>query len=151
MDSFCVPELLEAVASRENARLDKLIRFSGARLGQSVCVAGRGAVDLLVALCQRQFQRVACVRRSTGASADEGNDVLIVGGSTVSECMIASLSEGVKLLKDGGALVARLDRVDDDCEVQACLTAAGREITSTVFELSDEVLVRHTVRVKRAA
>ncbi len=130
----------------DGADHERMLRLAGAGPQSAVCVAGRGAVDLLVKLCRDGFARVECLRQATCACADGSADVLVIPGGLATESLVSVLLRTARVLRDGGVLVLRLDEIDDDCAVQAALAGLNWRADSAVYDLSAGVLVAHRVR-----
>jgi hypothetical protein len=124
-----------------------LLHLLGIRPGQSVGVAGPGSLDVMVALCRAGWERVECALQATCAGADETSDLLILTGPPGSFGALAART--AKLLKDGGVLVAVIERVEDDVAIRAALMAKGMTILQTTLNAQGPRIVAH--RVARAA
>jgi hypothetical protein len=128
----------------------RLVNLSRANADDLVSVAGPSALDLLSLLCRDNFERVQCARQATCAAANDSSDVLILAGPVSRGALTEQLQRTVRLLRDGGVLAVQLNDLDDDLALQRWLEACGFEVASTVFDLSHEVLVAHTVRRRQA-
>jgi len=126
------------------------VKLSRAASKDRVSVAGPGALDLLSLLYRDDFERVQCARQATCGAADDASDVLIVVGAISAAALPRQLQRIMRMLRDGGALAAQLGDLDDDVILQRWLGEHGFEVSSTVFDLSHEVLVAHTV-IRRPA
>lgn len=71
--------------------------------------------------------------------------MLLIAGLMQPEDLRALIIGACHLLNDGGALVVQLGSRGEDALVRAALTAAGMNVTSSLFELSAGCLVTHTV------
>ena len=143
--------VVEPWAQGNQPCFERLLRLARARREAAVCTAGRGNVELMIRLCREGYAKVECLRQATCGCADGGVDLLLIPGGTVAESVTSILSRTVRVLREGGVVALKLDDVDDDCAVQAALAGLGLEVASTVFDLSDGVLVAHTVRHASAA
>jgi hypothetical protein len=123
----------------------RLVNLSRAANEDLVSVAGPSALDLLSLLCRHNFERVQCARQATCGAADDASDVLILAGRLSASALPEQLQRTMRLLRDGGVLAVQLGELDDDILVQRWLETHGFDIASTVFDLSHEVLVAHTV------
>jgi hypothetical protein len=123
----------------------RLVNLSRASREHLVSVAGPWALDLLSLLCRDNFERVQCARRATCGAADDASDVLILAGRVGAQAMADQLERTLRLLRDGGVLAVQLDALDDDIALQRWLVSHGFDIASTVFDLSQDVLVAHTL------
>jgi len=108
-------------------------------------VAGPCALDALSLLCREDFARVQCARQATCAAANDASDVLILAGTIPVQTLPAQLHRTLGLLRDGGVLAVQLSQLDDDIDLQRWLDHHGFDVASTVFDLSHEVLVAHTL------
>jgi hypothetical protein len=108
-------------------------------------VAGPRALDLLSLLCRGNFERVQCARQATCGAANDASDVLILVGDVSASALPEQLQRTLRLLRDGGVLAVQLGDLDDDIVLQRWLENHGFDVASTVFDLSHEVLVAHTV------
>jgi hypothetical protein len=132
-----------AVKADPEDPLQRLILASGVRPDQPVCVAGPASLDMLAALCRAGFERVECARQATCAGADEVSDLLILTGPP--QAFGGLCARTAPLLRNGGVIVARMDRLEEDASLRAALLVHNFEIsTSTVF-LEDGVAVVHRV------
>jgi hypothetical protein len=122
-----------------------LVNLSRAANDDLVSVAGPCALDLLSLLCRANFERVQCARQATCGAADDASDVLILVGQVGASALPEQLQRTMRLLRDGGVLAVQLGELDDDIVLQRWLENHGFEVSSTVFDLSHEVLVAHTV------
>lgn len=143
--------VIEPWAQEDQTRYAKLLRLAGARRESAVCTAGKDNVELMVQLCRQGFSRVECLRQATCSCADGGVDLLLIPGGTATEAITSILARTIRVLREGGTVALKLSDVDDDCAVLAALSALGLESASTVFDLSDGVLVSHTIRHATAA
>jgi hypothetical protein len=123
----------------------RLVNLSRAASNNIISVAGPCALDLLSLLCRDNFERVQCARQATCGAANDASDVLIMVGRVDAAALPEQLQRTMRLLRDGGVLAVQLSDLDDDLALQRWLETHGFEITSTVFDLSHEVLVAHTV------
>jgi len=123
----------------------RLVNLSRAANEDLVSVAGPSALDLLSLLCRHNFERVQCARQATCGAADDASHVLILAGRLSASALPEQLQRTMRLLRDGGVLAVQLGELDDDILVQRWLETHGFDIASTVFDLSHEVLVAHTV------
>jgi len=123
----------------------RLVNLSRAASDDLVSVAGPCALDLLSVLCQDNFERVQCARQATCGAANDASDVLIMVGHVSASVLPEQLQRTMRLLRDGGVLAVQLSDLDDDLALQRWLETHGFDIASTVFDLSHEVLVAHTV------
>jgi hypothetical protein len=96
-------------------------------------------------LCRDNFERVQCARQATCGAANDASDVLLLVGQVSASALPEQLQRTMRLLRDGGVLAAQLGELDDDIALQRWLENHGFDIASTVFDLSHEVLVAHTV------
>jgi hypothetical protein len=128
----------------------RLVKLSRAASNDIVSVAGPCALDLLSLLCRDNFERVQCARQATCGAANDASDVLIMAGHVSAPALPEQLQRTLRLLRDGGVLAVQLNELDDDLVVQRWLENHGFDVASTVFDLSHEVLVAHTV-CRRAA
>lgn len=125
--------------------VDKSITLANADKTQRIGVAGPDGLAAMTALCRKGFDHVEYVRRATCHCADEASDVLLIAGLMQPEDLRALIIGACHLLNDGAALVVQLRSRGEDALVRAALTAAGMNVTSSVFELSAGCLVTHTV------
>jgi hypothetical protein len=125
---------------------EHILQLLGVNPGQAVGVAGPGSLDIMVSLCRAGFERVECALQATCAGADETSDLLILTGPP--EALGALTARTVKLLKDGGVLVAALGRAEDDVSIRAALLGKGMTILQSTLDISGGRLVAH--RVTRA-
>jgi hypothetical protein len=123
----------------------RLVNLSRAASDDLVSVAGPQALDLLSLLCRDNFERVQCARQATCGAADGASDVLILVGRVSASALPEQLQRTMRLLRDGGVLAVQLGELDDDIALQRWLENHGFEVASTVFDLSHDVLVAHTV------
>jgi hypothetical protein len=123
----------------------RVVNLSRATSEDLVSVAGPCALDLLSLLCRDNFERVQCARQATCGAADDASDVLILAGCVSASGLAEQLQRTMRLLRDGGVLAVQLGDLDDDIVLQRWLENHGFEVGSTVFDLSHEVLVAHTV------
>jgi len=123
----------------------RLVNLSRAASEDLVSVAGPCALDLLSLLCRDNFERVQCARQATCGAADDASDVLILAGCVSASGLAEQLQRTMRLLRDGGVLAVQLGDLDDDIVLQRWLENHGFDVASTVFDLSHEVLVAHTV------
>ncbi len=123
----------------------RLVTLSRAACGDRISVAGPCALDVLTHLCRDDFERVQCAREATCSAADDASDILIVAGVVRAKALPEQLQRTLRLLRNGGVLAVQLDQLDDDIVLQRWLDDHGFEVASTVFDLSHEVLVAHTV------
>jgi len=123
----------------------RLVNLSRAASDDLVSVAGPCALDLLSLLCRANFERVQCARQATCGAADDASDVLILVGQVGASALPEQLQRTMRLLRDGGVLAVQLGELDDDIVLQRWLENHGFEVSSTVFDLSHDVLVAHTV------
>ncbi len=123
----------------------RLVNLSRAASDDLVSVAGPRALDLLSLLCRDNFERVQCARQATCGAANDASDVLLLVGQVSASALPEQLQRTMRLLRDGGVLAAQLGELDDDIALQRWLENHGFDIASTVFDLSHEVLVAHTV------
>jgi hypothetical protein len=128
----------------------RLVNLSRAASDDLVSVAGPCALDLLSLLCRANFERVQCARQATCGAADDASDVLIVVGAVSAASLAEQLQRLMRLLRDGGVLAVQLNDLDDDIVLQRWLDNQGFEVASTVFDLSHEVLVAHTINRRLA-
>jgi len=128
----------------------RLVKLSRAASNDIVSVAGPCALDLLSLLCRDNFERVQCARQATCGAANDASDVLIMAGHMSAPALPEQLQRTLRLLRDGGVLAVQLNALDDDLVVQRWLENHGFDVASTVFDLSHEVLVAHTVRRRPA-
>jgi hypothetical protein len=129
---------------------EHILQLLGVRPGQAVSVAGSGSLDVMVSLCRAGWERVECALQATCAGADETSDLLILTGPP--EALGALTARTVKLLKDGGVLVAALGRAEDDVSIRAALLAKGMTLLQTTLEAHNGPVVAHRVaRAVRAA
>lgn len=126
---------------------EQVLKLLGVRPGQAVSVAGPGSLDIMVSLCRAGWERVECALQATCAGADETSDLLILTGPP--EALGALTARTIKLLKDGGVLVAALGRAEDDVSIRAALLAKGMTILQTTLDTHDGPIIAH--RVARAA
>ena len=138
--------LVEPWARDSQTHFQRMLRLAGAGPEAAVCTAGRANVELMVRLCQAGYPRVECLRQATCTCADGGMDVLLIAGATATESLVVVLLRTARVLREGGAVVLKLQDIDDDCAVQAALASLGLEVASTVFDLAEGVFVAHTVR-----
>ena len=133
---------------------DDLVRLSRTRKTDSIAVSGPGGLELLGALFRSGYEQGVCVT-SEFPSAHEQVDAILMAGHRDADTMEKAVSRLVPHLKDGGVLACELPSFEDDRQVELRLTALGLSIESTVFDLRNKVLVRHTVgheaRLLRAA
>ncbi len=123
----------------------RLVNLSRAASDDVVSVAGPRALDLLSLLCRGNFERVQCARQATCGAANDASDVLILVGDVSASALPEQLQRTLRLLRDGGVLAVQLGDLDDDIVLQRWLENHGFDVASTVFDLSHEVLVAHTV------
>jgi hypothetical protein len=128
----------------------RLVKLSRAANDDIVSVAGPWALDLLSLLCRENFERVQCARQATCGAADDASDVLILVGHVNAAALPDQLQRTLRLLRDGGVLAVQLAELDDDLVLQRWLESHGFDVASTVFDLSHEVLVAHTVHRRPA-
>jgi hypothetical protein len=128
----------------------RLVRLSRAARSDLISVAGPCALDALSLLCRDDFERVQCARQATCAAADDASDVLILAGAVAAQALPEQLHRTLRLLRDGGVLTVQLNQLDDDIVLQRWLDAHGFDVASTVFDLSHEVLVAHTLSRRQA-
>jgi hypothetical protein len=126
---------------------EHILQLLGVSRGQAVGVAGAGSLEIMVSLCREGWERVECALQATCAGADETSDLLILTGPP--ESLGALTARTVKLLKDGGTLVAALGRPEDDMSIRAALLAKGMTILQTTLDIGGARVVAH--RVARAA
>jgi hypothetical protein len=143
---MCVLDAAAATSDGETVSR-RLVKLSRAANDDLVSVAGPWALDLLSLLCRENFERVQCARQATCGAANDASDVLIlVGRVNAAE----QLQRTLRLLRDGGELAEQLAELDDDLVLQRWLESHGFDVASTVFDLSHEVLVAHTVHRRTA-
>lgn len=108
--------------------LQSLIRLTGLRADQAVCVAGPDSLEALAELCQAGFDRVACARQATGAGADAVADLLILTGA--SDTLGALCARTAPLLRDGGLVAAWIGGAEDGPAIRTALIAHGMEVST---------------------
>ena len=128
----------------------RVVALSRAKKDDLISVAGVQGLEVLGLLCRSGFERVQCARYATCGGADGLSDTLILAGASGLDALSLELEHTLKLLKSGGTLALQLQSFDEDGELQSRLLALGYDIVCTVFDLSHEVLVRHTVSRRSA-
>ena len=131
-----------------------MICLSRARNADLIAVSGPGGLDLLGALFRMGFEQVVCLPAAVPSFREPFGAILLAGHRDF-EAVARTLRTLVPHLRDGGVLACELPTFEDDCRVETCVASLGSSINSTVFDLRNRVLVRHTVghgaRLLRAA
>lgn len=140
---------------REDAHVDgterdQVVKFARAKSTDIVACIGRHGGEMAVAFA-RCGQCASAYFEKTGRQGRKGIADLLVGDMTPRDAIGTLLCSNMQILKPGGQLVLRLQDLDDDCIVQTCLFALGYRVTSTVFDLSADVLVAHRIEVDHKA
>lgn len=134
----------------DGADLARIVAFSRARAGDIVACVGSDGHNLATAFA-RQGQCAGAYFERTGPSGPHRiADLVAVAAPTPGDAVGTLLCANMHLLKPAGRLVLRLEALDDDCVVQSCLSALGYRIASTVFDLSQDVLVAHRLEGEAA-
>lgn len=124
-------------------QLRRLVLLSRAGLRDRIVVAGPGGLELLGLLCRAGFEQVSCM--PSEIPAGESYDVLLAAGYSNAEALCACLQRMAHHLIDGGVLACELTGLDDDRKVADCLEAVSLQVASTVFDLRDKAMVRHSL------
>ncbi len=77
--------------------------------------------------------------------ANDQSDLLILAGRLPAPALAQKLRQTLSLVRTGGVVVAQLEDLDDDVQIEATLKEQLCEVRSTVFDLSHEVLVAHRI------
>ncbi len=131
-------------AGREQL-LGRMILLARAEPSSSVSIAGPDSLEVLTVLCRREFQHVQCCCSDACSAANDQSDVLLLAGQLSGSALATRLHQTLRLLRNGGIVVAHLEDLDDDLLVEATLKAEACEVRATVFDLSHEVLVAHRI------
>ena len=150
---FGVTPLPRALGANVFASPEQIVRKS-LSLAQAdrqclVSVAGPDSLAAMISLCRDGFDHVECARQATCSSADEMSDVLLIAGRQSAAELGEVVRRTCRLLRDGGVLVAQLERPADDAVIRAALMARGVHLTTSLFDLNAGCLVSH--RTQRAA
>jgi len=134
----------------DGAQLARIVAFSRAGEGDIVACVGPGGHALATAFAQKGRCTGAYFERTGPSGPRRIADLVVVAAPTSGDAVGTLLCANMHLLKPAGRLVLRLEALDDDCIVQSCLSALGYRIASTVFELSQDVLVAHSLAGEEA-
>jgi hypothetical protein len=118
--------------------------LAGVRADQTIGVAGPGGLEMAIALRRAGFDRVRCVRPPVGAGDVGGSDALILTGRP--EYLGGLAARAAPLVGDGGVIIARLERLEDDAPIRGALLVCGLEADTTVHELAGGFVVIHRIR-----
>lgn len=135
------PATVPHAPDRPSPTLDRMLRLAGARIDQSVAVAGPASLPVLVGLCRKGYERVACARTATCGGADGRSDVLFLSGPCTGAALAETLGRTARLLRDGGVIVAHEAGLNDDLVLADRLHVLGFGIDWTVHDLADACLV----------
>ncbi len=135
------PSTVPHAPDRPSPTLDRMLRLAGARTDQAVAVAGPAGLPALVGLCRKGFVRVSCARTATCGGADGRNDVLLLSGPCTGAVLADTLARTVRLLRDGGVIVAHEAGLDDDLVLADGLHALGFAVDWSVHDLAGACLV----------
>ena len=135
------PATVPHAPDRPSPTLDRMLRLAGARTDQSVAVAGPASLPVLVGLCRKGYERVACARTATCGGADGRSDVLFLSGPCTGAALAETLGRTARLLRDGGVIVVHEAGLNDDLVLADRLHVLGFGIDWTVHDLADACLV----------
>lgn len=110
-----------------------------------VSVAGPDSLAAMISLCRDGFDHVECARQATCSSADEMSDMLLIAGRQSAAELGEVVRRTGRLLRDGGVLVAQLERPADDAVVRAALASCGLWLGASLFDLNAGCLVIHRI------
>jgi hypothetical protein len=145
---MCVidPTLVPHGQDRPCPTLDRMLSLAAARPESAVAVTGPASLPVLIGLCRKGYDRVTCARAATSC-ADGLSDVLLVSGPCSGEALSQALRGTLRLLKDGGVIVAHEGGLDDDLVLAGRLETMGFALDWCVHDLSAACLT--AVRVRR--
>jgi hypothetical protein len=135
--------IAETFAFELKDSLQRLVRLTGVRPDQAICVAGPGSLDVMASLCRDGFDRVECARQATCAGADEISDLLIL--TEAPDRLGALCARTAPLLRNGGVVAAWLSRIEDDPPIRTALLAHGMEITTSTLDIAGGLIAMHRV------
>jgi hypothetical protein len=117
---------------------DALINASGARRTDRVVIAGRGNLDLLVALCRRGYAHAASQAADQGPHiGGTAADVLLAPNISSETELTAVLSRLGRRLRDGGTLVVRGAHRLLDNRLRRLIADCGFTLTSRDVRADD--------------
>lgn len=134
---------LYGMLSHPDQQLRRLMLLSRAGLADRIVVAGPAGLDMLGLLCRAGFEQVSYL--PAAPPGGETYDVLLAAGFLDADALCACVSRTARHLTDGGVLACELPGMDDDGKVAASLRTVGLEVASTVYDLRDRTMVRHTL------
>jgi|HubBroStandDraft_3_1064219.scaffolds.fasta_scaffold48731_1 hypothetical protein len=126
--------------------VDRAIELSIAHPGDGVCVAGPHGLAAMVALIERDFERVECAHHATCAGADETCDVLMMVGPMTAQDLATTVRRTVPMLRDGGVLLTQLGRPGDGAAVRNALAALRYSVAGVLIDRGEGRLVAYTLK-----
>ena len=99
--------------------------LTGAHPDDQISVAGPDGLEAMVALCRLGFDKVECARAATCRGADETSDLLLIAGPMTSAELAQTLTRTLRLLREGGSLVAQMSSPGDEAAVRGVLAGLG--------------------------
>ena len=135
--------VVEFTHSNPQDPLQRLVRIARVRTDQTICVAGPGSQETMTALRHAGHDRVKCARQAIRAGVDEISDLLILTGSP--ESLGSLCARMAPLVRNGGVVAAWLNRAEDDPLIRTALLVHGMEITTSVVDIGDGLVVMHRV------
>ena len=147
------PAAVAHAGDRPCPTLDRMLRLARLSPQQAVAVAGPAALPVLIGLCRKGFERVACAAKASCAGESGASDALILTGPCAGDTLADLLGRTARLLGPKGVVVAHETTLDADPELEQALAGLGFEVEWTVHDLSGPCLVAYGVhrRVARAA
>jgi hypothetical protein len=146
------PTPLAVVGERPCPMVDRMLHLAGANPDWRVGVVGPASAATMIALCRKGFERAVSLQGGVCPGAEGDCDLLLVTGPNTSEGLNASVLLGLRLLRDGGVMVAHECGLKDDSLIGAALRVSGREIGWCIHDMADGCLVAlQVLRVGAAA
>ena len=135
--------VVEFLDSNPQDPFQRLVRLARVRTDQTVCVAGPDSPEVMTALGRAGHDRVQCARQATRAGEDEVSDLLILTGPA--ESLGGLCARMAPLVRNGGVVAARLDRVEDDPSIRTALLVHGMEISTSIRDIAGGLVVTHRI------
>lgn len=131
-------------STASDASIGRWLDLAGVGPGQAICVAGPGGLEMTIALRRAGRHQIRCVRPPLAGADAASCDVLILTGRA--EYMGGLAARAAALVRDGGAIIAWLERIEDDVAIRGALLVRGLEADTAAHQTAGGVMVIHRVR-----